>query len=44
MSKTTSRESVADGSYAHTLTVTSRKSNLVFHRLRRSEVILRSKH
>lgn len=42
--KTTSGESIADGSKARILTVTSRKSNLVLLRLRKSEVILRSKH
>lgn len=36
--------SIADGSKAHILTVTSRKSNLILIRLRKSEVILRSKH
>lgn len=37
-------ESMADGSSSRILTVTSRKSNLIFLRLRKSEVILRSKH
>lgn len=40
----TSKKSIADGSQAHILTVTSRKSNLISLRLRKSKVILGSKH